>query len=74
MPHVLLSYADLGARGIRYSRIQLRRKERAGTFPRRVVVSPQRVGWVNPKLTAGLRRSSPCGRPRDDWNARTLAK
>ena len=54
MPHVLLSYADLGARGIRYSRIQLRRKERAGTFPRRVVVSPQRVGWVKSEIDGWL--------------------
>jgi prophage regulatory protein len=50
MSTVLLSYADLCERGIRYSKMHLRRLESAGKFPRRVEVSPQRVAWVGTEI------------------------
>ncbi len=44
MPKIL-NYPELNARGVRLSRRQLDRLEGAGKFPRRVQISPGRVGW-----------------------------
>jgi prophage regulatory protein len=42
----VLSYEDLKLlKGIDYSRIQLWRREKQGSFPRRIFLSPQRFGW-----------------------------
>lgn len=45
-PKRLYSFADLHALGVPHSMTQLWRNEKAGIFPRRVPISPQRVAWV----------------------------
>jgi prophage regulatory protein len=42
----ILTYPELNARGVRLSRRQIDRLEAAGKFPRRVQISPGRVGWL----------------------------
>jgi prophage regulatory protein len=42
----ILIYPELKPRGVRVSRRQLDRLEAAGKFPRRVQISPGRVGWL----------------------------
>jgi prophage regulatory protein len=59
MSSVLLSYDNLQSKGINYSKIQLRRKERVGTFPQRVQLSPSRVAWVESEI--------------DEWIAQYIA-
>jgi prophage regulatory protein len=46
MPKKILTYPELADRGIRSSRRQVDRLEAAGKFPRRVQISPGRVGWL----------------------------
>jgi prophage regulatory protein len=46
----LLTYDDLQAKGIRLSKVQLWRNERAGKFPRRVVISHQRIAWIESEI------------------------
>lgn len=41
---------DLPQKGIKYSRSQLWRKEREGTFPRRVQLGGNRVGYVEAEI------------------------
>ena len=41
----LLTYRDLRDMGIPFSRSALRRHERAGTFPCRLMISPQLPVW-----------------------------
>lgn len=47
---ILLSNDDLRARGITLSRVQLWRLERAGKFPKRVRVSPNRIAWLESEI------------------------
>lgn len=42
----ILIFPELKPRGVRLSRRQLDRLEAAGKFPRRVQISPGRVGWL----------------------------
>ncbi|MGX9431191.1 helix-turn-helix transcriptional regulator [Bradyrhizobium sp. LeoA1S1] len=42
----LLTFPELAAHGIRLGRRQIDRLEAAGRFPRRVQISPGRVGWL----------------------------
>jgi prophage regulatory protein len=42
----ILTFPELAAHGIRLGRRQIDRLEAAGKFPRRVQISPGRVGWV----------------------------
>jgi prophage regulatory protein len=43
---LLYSYLDLKDLGITYSESQIIRKEKTGTFPRRVRLGENRVAWV----------------------------
>lgn len=56
MSHILLSAADLKARGITIGRVQLWRLEKSGQFPRRVQVSPGRVAWVEKEIEEYIAR------------------
>lgn len=46
MANKLLLFPDLNDRGIPLSRRQVDRLEADGKFPRRVHISPGRVGWL----------------------------
>jgi prophage regulatory protein len=50
----LLTYKDLKAIGISFSREHLWRLEAAGKFPRRIYLSPQKVAWFEDDILAGL--------------------
>jgi prophage regulatory protein len=54
MSRILINYNDLLEKGVRYSRVQLRRKERDGTFPQRVRISDSRVGWYEDEIDAWI--------------------
>jgi prophage regulatory protein len=47
---ILLSREDLKARGIRYSRAQLWRKVKNGSFPRPVRLGENRVAWLSTEI------------------------
>ncbi|MGH7074018.1 MAG: helix-turn-helix transcriptional regulator [Stellaceae bacterium] len=53
-PRRLLGYPDLRDLGIPYSRVHLDRREKAGTFPRRVHLGANRVAWREEEITAWL--------------------
>jgi prophage regulatory protein len=42
----LISYRELKARGVPYSKPHLWRLERAGKFPKRVPIGPARYGYI----------------------------
>lgn len=46
----LLSYQDLKALGITYSREHLHRLEAANKFPRRIYLSAQRIAWLQSEI------------------------
>ncbi len=74
-----LSFADLGKRGIPTGRRQLDRLEAAGKFPRRVQISPGRVGWVAEEIdahvaTAIARRPARIGSNAEAAAARTMGR
>ena len=48
----LISYAALASKGITYSKPTLWRKERAGTFPRRVPIGAARYAYVEAEIDA----------------------
>ncbi len=48
------SYDDLSRKGIRYSKMHLRRLEKAKKFPKRVRLSATRVGWVSDEINKWL--------------------
>lgn len=50
----VLNHADLPALGIRYSRPHLLRLERDGLFPKRLHLSPGRVGWLKSEIEAWI--------------------
>jgi len=50
----ILGHADLPAYGIHYSRPHLIRLERQGLFPRRMQLSPGRVGWLKSEIEAWI--------------------
>ena len=50
----LLLYADLAQKGIKYSKTQLWRLEKAGAFPKRVRLSAARHGWVESEINAWI--------------------
>ncbi len=43
-------------RRVPYSPVQIWRLEKAGTFPRRIKLGPNRVGWVEDEVEAWLRK------------------
>ena len=55
----LIPHAALAAKGIAYSKVTLWRKERAGTFPRRVPVGASRYAYVEAEI--------------DNWIAQRIA-
>jgi prophage regulatory protein len=58
-PMKLIQHAALAAKGIAYSKVTLWRKERAGTFPRRVPVGASRYAYVEAEI--------------DNWIAQRIA-
>lgn len=46
----LLSYKELKAAGVPYSRMHLRRLMQARKFPQQVQLSSQRIGWFEHEL------------------------
>jgi prophage regulatory protein len=50
----LLTYKDLKAIGISFSREHLWRLEAAGKFPRRIYLSPQKVAWFEDEILTWL--------------------
>jgi prophage regulatory protein len=48
----ILSFADLRPRGISHHKVTLWRLEKAGKFPKRVHISPGKVGWVEREIEA----------------------
>jgi prophage regulatory protein len=52
MSQNLIPYEALADKGISLSKVQLWRNERAGKFPRRVVISHQRIAWVETEVDA----------------------
>lgn len=46
----LLDYSDLEAKGIRYSRAQIWRKVKDGSFPRPVKVGANRNAWLESEI------------------------
>jgi prophage regulatory protein len=50
----ILSYDDLKARGISYSKVHLWRLERAQKFPKRVALSQSRHGWLETEIDAWI--------------------
>jgi len=50
----IISHADLPAYGIKYSRPHLIRLERKGLFPKRLQLSPGRVGWLRSEIESWI--------------------
>jgi prophage regulatory protein len=50
MSQILISYRDLKARGVPYSKPHLWRLERAGKFPKRVPIGASRYGYVESEI------------------------
>lgn len=49
----LISFEELGPRkGVTYSRPHIWRREREGTFPRRVKLGGNRVAWIEDEIDA----------------------
>jgi prophage regulatory protein len=48
----LIPHASLAAKGITYSKPTLWRKEKAGTFPRRVPIGASRYAYVESEIDA----------------------
>ncbi|MBN8906262.1 MAG: AlpA family phage regulatory protein [Rhodospirillales bacterium] len=60
MSHILVPYSGLKAKGIELSKCQIWRKEKAGTFPKRVKISDSRHAWVESEI--------------DEWIAQRVAE
>ena len=54
IPTRIITQKELGVR-VPYSPVQIWRLEKAGTFPRRIKLGPNRVGWVEAEVEAWLR-------------------
>lgn len=54
-PTRIITEKELGDR-VPYSASQIRRLEKAGTFPRRIKLGPNRVGWVASEIEEWLRQ------------------
>ena len=50
----LLTFPDLGSRGVPYTRVHIYRLEQQGRFPRRVRLGENRVGWVESEIEGWL--------------------
>jgi prophage regulatory protein len=56
----IIGFADLGKRGIPWTRQHVRRQEHRGKFPKRVQLGDNTVGWVEQEI--------------DEWIANRLAE
>jgi prophage regulatory protein len=54
----LLSFKDLTAMGIGFSREHFWRLEAAGKFPRRLHLGPQKIAWFEDEVLAWLEQRS----------------
>jgi prophage regulatory protein len=54
MDDLLLGYEDLKAFGITYSRMQLGRRMKAGTFPKALRLGGNRIVWLRSEILAWL--------------------
>jgi prophage regulatory protein len=54
-PTKIISQKELAIR-VPYSPVQIWRLEKAGKFPRRLKLGPNRVGWVEDEVEAWLRQ------------------
>jgi prophage regulatory protein len=54
-PTKIISQKELATR-VPYSTVQIWRLEKAGNFPRRIKLGPNRVGWVEDEVEAWLRQ------------------
>jgi prophage regulatory protein len=54
MAPILLSREDLKARGINYSRAQLYRKVKDGSFPLPVKLGENKVAWLSAEIDAWI--------------------
>ena len=52
-PTRIITQKELASR-VPYSSVQIWRLEKAGTFPRRITLGPNRVGWVEAEVEAWL--------------------
>jgi prophage regulatory protein len=52
-PTRILSQKELASR-VPYSPVQIWRLEKAGTFPRRIQLGPNRIGWVEAEVETWL--------------------
>jgi prophage regulatory protein len=52
--HILVPYSALKSKGIDLSKCQIWRKEKAGTFPKRVKISDSRHAWVESEIDAWI--------------------
>ena len=56
----LINYKSLGsAKGINYSRDHLRRRCKAGEFPKPITVSDHRIAWIEAEIDAWLAAKKP---------------
>jgi prophage regulatory protein len=46
----IMNHADIRGRGITFSRAHLIRLEKKGLFPKRLQLSPGRVGWLESEI------------------------
>ena len=54
-PTRIITQKELASR-VPYSSVQIWRLEKAGTFPRRIQLGPNRIGWVEAEVEAWLRK------------------
>jgi len=54
-PTRIIMQKELGRR-VPFSPVQIWRLEKAGEFPRRVKLGPNRIGWVEEEVEAWLRQ------------------
>jgi prophage regulatory protein len=50
----LLSYEDVKAKGVNYTRQSLWRLEREQKFPKRVPIGEARIGWLESEIDAWI--------------------
>jgi prophage regulatory protein len=63
MPQLILDKPALRQLGIGYSPQHLLRLERAGKFPQRVQLSPNRVGWLATEIEAWIEQRAAARAP-----------
>ena len=62
----ILTYPELKSlKGINFCRQHLDRLEKAGKFPRRIQISPARIGWLESEVDAWLQSKAEARR----WSA-----